>query len=75
VRVRVTIDMEVGDDPRADAITYFVHQYDVAQADETFDIPEWVEQVVLDELQFDLIDDHDMLAHWRIVGSRVEELE
>jgi hypothetical protein len=46
MKVRVVLDLEVGESPVADAITYFVARDGVALGDDMHSVPEWVESVV-----------------------------
>ena len=48
MRIRVVMDLEVGDTPTADAITYFIQTAGMAYPDDWFSPEEWVELVILD---------------------------
>jgi hypothetical protein len=47
MRVRVVADLEVGESPADDAITYFIARNGIADADDTRTSGEWVEAVVI----------------------------
>ncbi|MBV8949797.1 MAG: hypothetical protein JOZ99_02900 [Actinobacteria bacterium] len=46
--VRIVMDLDVGDTPTADAITYFIRTAGTAYPDDWFSPEEWVELVILD---------------------------
>lgn len=73
MKVRITLDIDVGEDPTADGITYMIGQYTKAEGDNTFDPEEWAEEVVLDILRHEL-EDHDTTREWTIEASDVIEL-
>lgn len=75
MKVRLTIDLDVGDDPTADAISYFVRKYGTADPDDWHSPEEWAEQAAHDAIEQCLLMDHEgPTTHWHITGSLVEHL-
>jgi hypothetical protein len=62
VRVRLSVELDVGDEPIADAIRYLVERHGEAPADNFLPPAGWVEAVVLDALG---------AVPWSIASSRV----
>ena len=62
MRVRLSVELDVGDEPIADAITYLVERHGEAPADNFLPPAGWVEAVVLDALG---------AVPWSIASSRV----
>lgn len=70
MRVRITLEFEVGDQPAADAITYLIAHYGWAVGDDMHSPAEWVEAVVVDSI--DQVMNDDSLAGWALDSSFVE---
>lgn len=73
--VRLTLDLDVGDAPYLDAVSWFIHQYGS-------EVPERLggegnvlgatEAVVLDVLSAELLDHDQAPVGWRVLASHVE---
>lgn len=77
MKVRITLDMEVGESAHADAISYFIRQYGVAaqgwalkEEPDASDKAEGVEDVMLDIIHAELADDENA-RDWAITNSTV----
>jgi len=65
--VRVVMDLDVGDTPTADAITYFIRTAGMAYPDDWFSPEEWVELVILDFVEDGLDGVHNGAApRWAV---------
>lgn len=74
MRTRVTIDIEVGDEPYADVITYHIYQYGIdsthtIERPEAWQSAEAVEDVVLDILRSEFAE-NAATQHWIILDSQ-----
>lgn len=75
--VRLTIDLDVGEKPYEDAVSWFIHQYDSVTPERLGGEDnhlEATEAVVLDVLGAELLD-HDQAVGWRVLASHVEAAE
>jgi hypothetical protein len=80
MKVRVTLDLEVGDQTHADAVSYFIYQYGSTMRPEqpwanvevptSDDTAEGVEAVMLDVIQ-DVCDMGEIDGAWEIKDSHV----
>jgi hypothetical protein len=74
MRVAIELDIDVGDTPYDDAVSYFVHQYGTSVGEPlTLDI---VEYVVLDLIANDLAEAFEaagIYRTWSVVAAHVKE--
>ena len=66
MRVRVDIELDVGDTPVADAITYLLTKEGIAPGDDDLTTIEWVEAVVLDTIE--QLHLQQGVQHWSVVS-------
>jgi hypothetical protein len=72
MRVRVVVELDVGDTPVADAITHHIARHGLAPADDEGTPEAWVEGVLLDALQRVSSGCGGQMLGWRVVSSRSE---
>ncbi len=75
MKIRITLELSVDDTPVADAITYFVRKYGIADPDDWHSPEEWAEMVVLDQLDPVTLKTETMPEYWRIERSFVERID
>lgn len=72
MRVRVVVELEVGESPVADAISYFVARNGVTDGDDSRNAPEWIEAVVIDSIERSIEDTYAACgAEWVIRRTTV----
>lgn len=72
MKIKIELVLDVGETPTADAISYFIDQYGLADGDDAHSPEEWTEQVVLDILNE--LREHDYTNGWLVESSFVESL-
>ena len=72
MRVCVLVELEVGDSPVAEAITYHIVRYGTAPSDDRLAPEEWVEAVIVDGIQRSVDENHIASgADWKLLSSYV----
>jgi len=70
MNVRVILDLDVGPDPTADAISFAVDRIDIADPDDAHLPTEWVEHVVVTILD-DTFDNPNNTLTWQVLRTHV----
>ena len=73
MNMRVTLDLDVGTDPTADAISFGVDRDGRADADDAHLPTEWVEHVVVTILD-DTFDNPNSTLAWHVIRTHVASI-
>lgn len=73
MKIRMTLDVDVGDAPVADAITYLIGCHGFAPGNDEHTPEEWVETVLLTAIQpVTEGSARSQMPGWRVVSSHIE---
>ena len=73
MNVRLTLDLDVGTDPTADAISFLVDRVGIADADDAHLPTEWVE-LVIGTILDDTFDNPNNTLAWHVLRTHVTSI-